>query len=294
MNGADLMLLHCEYGERTGKCVRQFIEENRLPDPDIIASHGQTVFHRPEAGMTFQLGSGAHIAAVTGIDTVCDFRIQDVALGGQGAPLVPVGDKILFGAYDYCLNIGGFANISYDNEKGERVAFDVVPANIVLNHYAAKKGLKYDEDGKLAATGKIVAELLDALNANPYFERPLPKSLGWETVEKEIIPLIDGFNASVEDVLRTYVEHIAIQIGRTAKRGKMLVTGGGALNGFLMERIRRHTQAGVIIPDKETVMFKEALVFALLGYLRIKNRINVLKSVTGARKDHVAGIVYKK
>ncbi len=292
MPGEALMQLHTEYGIYLGKQANRFLRDKKLPVPRIIASHGQTVFHQPEKGMTFQMGSGAHIAAVTGIDTVCDFRIQDVALGGQGAPLVPVGDKLLFGNYSYCLNIGGFANISYDNDEGIRMAFDVCPANIVLNYYARKTGREYDDNGNLSATGKIVGELFEKLNALPYYSMPVPKSLGWEWVEKKLIPLIDKFGLKTEDVLRTYVEHIAFQIGKTARKGKMLITGGGAFNGFLIERISAYSQAEVILPPKEIIMFKEALIFALLGYLKLNNRINVLSSVTGAKKDHVAGILY--
>ncbi len=293
LSGSDLMLLHAEYGEFLGENINFFLDKNNLPVPDIVASHGQTVFHQPEKRMTFQLGSGAHIAAVTGIDTVCDFRIQDVALGGQGAPLVPIGDKILFGDYTYCLNIGGFANISYDDESNERIAFDVVPANIVLNHYVARKGMAYDDEGKISATGKIHKALLARLNELGYFSKPLPKSLGWEFVEQQVIPLINSFDLPVEDILRTYTEHIAMQIGRIAGKGKMLVTGGGAFNRFLTERIQHYSGALAVIPDKETIQFKEALIFALLGYLKIKNRINVLKSVTGARKNHIAGILFR-
>ncbi len=290
--GENLIKLHVDYGIYLGKKVLEFINENKLPRPDYIASHGQTVYHRPEESYTFQLGSGAHIAATAGIDTVCDFRIQDVALGGQGAPLVPIGDKLLFEDYTYCLNIGGFANVSYDNHKEERIAFDVCPANIVLNFYAQKQGLEFDRDGELAGKGKIHTDLLNELENWPYYQKQPPKSLGWEDVTEEIIPKLEKFNLPAEDILATFTEHIALQIGKVARKGKMLVTGGGALNKFLVEKIRNHAQAEIVIPSNKLVMFKEALIFALLGYLKVTNRINVLKSVTGARKDHIAGVVY--
>jgi len=292
LEGEALLRLHTEYGKFLGRKVKEFLYRHDLPAPDIVASHGQTVYHRPESRMTFQLGSGAHLAAECGIDTVCDFRIQDVALGGQGAPLVPVGDKLLFADYPYCLNLGGFANISFDNERNQRIAYDIVPANIVLNYYARLKGKEYDENGRMAARGKIHQALLSRLDALPYFSRSIPKSLGWEFVEEHVLPLIDSYGLPVEDVLRTYTEHIARQIGKNVSQGKMLVTGGGAFNEFLMDRIRHYAAAEVIIPDKTLVMFKEALIFALLGYLKMKNQINVLKSVTGAQTDHVAGIFY--
>jgi len=292
MNGEQLQLLHTEYGTFLGEQINAFLKRHRLPQPDIIASHGQTVFHRPEKKMTFQLGSGAHIAATTGIDTVCDFRIQDVALGGQGAPLVPAGDKLLFGNYTYCLNIGGFANISFDNAKGERIAFDIAPANIVLDYFARQTGKPYDENGRLAASGNFHRELFERLNVLPYYSLPVPKSLGWEFVEENILPLIATFHLPVKDILRTYTEHIAYQTGKNVKEGTMLVTGGGAFNTFLMDRIKHYSPAEIVIPEKEIVMFKEALIFALLGYLKMKNRVNVLRSVTGAKKDHIAGILY--
>jgi len=290
--GEKLMLLHADYGRFLGKEVKKFLQRHGLPRPDIIASHGQTIFHQPDKRMTFQLGSGAHIAAESGIDTVSDFRTQDVAMGGQGAPLVPIGDKLLFDDYTYCLNIGGFANISFDNNEGRRIAFDTGPANIVLNEYARRLGKKYDKDGETAAAGKFHPGLFDALNRLDYYSLPVPKSLGWEYVEQTVIPLIDSYSLPPEDVLRTFSEHIAYQIGRQVKEGKMLVTGGGAFNKFLMQKIAEYSPAKPVIPDPELIMFKEALIFALLGYLKMKNRTNVLSSVTGASKDHVAGIFY--
>lgn len=296
----DLSRLHVEYGVFLAEKILSFIESSGGPRPDLIASHGHTVFHRPEEGYTVQIGSGAVIAARTGCKVVCDFRAQDVALGGQGAPLVPIGDALLFTKYDLCLNLGGFANISFDME-GERKAFDICPVNIVLNQYTRQIGLEYDDGGQLASEGNLHEGLLGALNDLPFYFTDRPKSLGYEFVVEQILPLIDSYGLPVTDVLRTFVEHAAQQIagvirkaGTVSDRGQVevLVTGGGAFNGFLIDRLRALSGSRIILPPREIIEFKEALIFAFLGLLRIQNKINCLKSVTGAAKDHSSGVVY--
>ena len=291
MSGVELIRLDARFGIFLGEQINRFIKRHAIDIVDLIASHGQTVFHRPEAGYTTQIGSGAHINAVTGIKTICDFRTQDVALGGQGAPLVPVGDRYLFGQYDYCLNIGGFANISF-KKNYKRLAYDICPANIVLNHYVAKKGLAYDDKGQIAASGTINTVLLDALNRLDFYQTDKPKSLGWEFVTEEIIPLIDSFSLKINDILKTYVEHIAIQIGENIVDGTLLITGGGAHNDYLIQRINKQSLSEIVIPDKMLIDYKEALVFGLLGLLKETGQINVLSSVTGSRIDHSSGVVF--
>ena len=284
--------LHSDYGLYLGGQVRDFIARNGLK-VDLVASHGQTIFHQPGVRFTAQIGSGAGIAAVSGIDTVCDFRTTDVALGGQGAPLVPIGDAVLFGDYDYCLNMGGFSNISFaDGER--RLAYDISPVNYVLNHYASLRGLAYDRDGALARSGKVCAELLARLNALDFYTQSGPKSLGREWVEEVVYPLIDSYGMSVEDVLATFVEHVAVQIGRNVRGGRVLVTGGGARNVYLLERMRAVApQADYVVPDPLTIDFKEALIFALLGALYVAGRPNCLATVTGAAHDNIGGCLYK-
>ncbi len=290
-NANDLMQLDADYGRFLGEKVLEFINKYQIDKVDLIASHGQTVFHQPQMGYTTQIGSGAHINAITGIKTICDFRTQDVALGGQGAPLVPIGDKLLFGQYKYCLNIGGFANISYENE-GKRLAYDICPTNIVLNHYVNKMGLAYDDEGKLARTGKINKQLLDKLNQLSFYSDEKPKSLGWEFVTESIIPLIDDYQLNIPDILATYTEHIAMQIAQKINGGQMLITGGGAFHKYMIERIEKQSNTSVIIPDKTTINYKEALIFALLGFLRDQNKVNILSSVTGSRFDHSSGVIF--
>ncbi|MBE0424764.1 MAG: anhydro-N-acetylmuramic acid kinase, partial [Lutibacter sp.] len=288
LSGEKLVKLDADYGIYLGKTLSTFIKENNIEKLDFIASHGHTIFHNPEKKYTLQIGNGPQITAITGIKTICDFRVQDLALGGQGAPLVPVGDELLFSEYDYCLNLGGFSNISF-NKNQQRIAFDICPVNIVLNHYVASLNMEYDDNGNIASEGNIDNNLLKALNSLAFYDDAKPKSLGYEFVAETIFPLIDKHNLSIKDVLRTFVEHIAIQISKKtdSDSGKtMLATGGGAFNTFLIERLQSHTKTQLIIPDETIINYKEALIFALLGFLKDEKKINCLKSVTGASKDH--------
>lgn len=291
LSGNDLIYLHGEYGIYTGEKINEFIAKTGFI-PEMIASHGHTVFHRPDEGFTFQLGNGANIAAVTGIPTVADFRNADVALGGQGAPLVPVGDRLLFPEYDYCLNLGGFANISFESNL-KRIAFDICPVNAVLNHLSQNLGFEFDQNGDLGRRGTIDAGLLNELNQISFYREKPPKSLGREWLEEVFLPVLEKASISIEDKLRTVYEHISMQIAAVVKRsGRMLVTGGGAFNLFLAERVAEKIPCQMVIPPAELVNFKEALIFALLGVLKTEGKINCLSSVTGAVKDHCCGVVF--
>lgn len=288
-----LLMLHNEYGIFLGISVAEFVKKHGLRKVDFIASHGHTIFHQPEKHFTFQLGNGAAIAARSSLPAVCDFRSLDVMLGGQGAPLVPIGDKLLFPEYDYCLNLGGIANISYEN-KGQRIAFDVCPVNIALNYLAGYLNKEYDKDGDIAAKGIVNNAVLKKLNALPYYKAAYPKSIGREWVEEKFLPLLDSWHAPVEDKIATVTEHIAMQIARVIKdtKAKVLVTGGGAFNKYLIKRIRALSAANVVVPDKEIINYKEALVFAFLGVLRWRGEINCLRSVTGASENNSGGAIY--
>lgn len=289
----ELKSLDISYGKYLGNVIKEFIKNHKIINVDFIASHGHTVLHQPEKGITLQIGSGEEIANVTGKKVVCDFRIQDVKLGGQGAPLVPVGDELLFSNYSFCINLGGFSNISYQ-QNNERIAFDICPVNIVLNHYVNKLGFEYDDEGKIAVSGEVNEELLSKLNQLNFYQIEPPKSLGLEWVQQYVFPLIDGFNLEIKDILRTFVEHIAVQISSIIKsNSSVLFTGGGVFNLFLIERIEFYSQSKYLIPNQQLINFKEALIFSLLGLLRIKNEINCLKSVTGATKNHSSGVVFK-
>ena len=289
LSAQDLFSLDAELGKYMGNEVQKFLAGTNSR-PDLIASHGHTVYHQPQRGFTVQIGNAAHIHAITGIRVISDFRSLDVALGGQGAPLVPVGDALLFPEYDYCLNLGGIANVSFD-DNGIRRAYDICACNMVLNHLAARKGLSYDPDGKMAASGSLIPDVSTHLDNWEYLAQRPPKSLGFEEVSASIFPLLTEDHA-VEDLLHTFVMHIAAQIAVSCrgKGGSILVTGGGAHNQFLISQLRDvMPEMEIVCPSKEIIDYKEALIFAFLGALRHNDRLNVLSSVTGAIRDHSGG-----
>lgn len=289
----DYFTLHAAYGKYIAGEITLFLK-TAGSIPDAIASHGHTVFHRPDLGFSTQIGCGATIAAHTRITTVCDFRSLDVAGGGQGAPLVPVGDTLLFGAYQACLNIGGIANISFDDQSRKRIAYDLCVANMALNYLAEKTGVAFDRGGALARSGKINTELLSRLNNLSYYSQKGARSLGREWFEKNM-ECIMREEVAVTDLLATLVEHIAHIIAHelnTHELKNVLVTGGGAFNTFLIETLKSKTNCEIVIPEEEIIHFKEALIFAFLGYLRLNKKINTLNSVTGAAQDSIGGAVY--
>ncbi len=277
-----------EYGLFLGKIINTFLSNNKV---DYIASHGHTIFHQPENNYTLQIGDGAAIAKATNITTINNFRSLDVSLNGQGAPLVPIGDLHLFPQYKYCINLGGFANISIKN-KQTITAFDICPVNIVLNKLCSKLSLEYDNKGEIARSGKLIPELLKRLNKLNFYSNPAPKSLGREWVEKNITPLIEMPHPTA-DLLHTFCEHIAQKIGKLLINDTALITGGGAYNSFLVERIKHYASAQIIIPNPTIIDFKEALLFGFLGVLRLRNEPNCLQSVTGAKRDNCGGEIYQ-
>ncbi len=290
-DGLELIQLHHEYGRYLGKLVSEFIGKTGT-SPSLVASHGHTIFHQPEQRIGFQLGCGLHLALETGITTISDFRSPDIALGGQGAPLVPAGDHYLFPEYDYCLNLGGISNVSYASNAG-RLAFDICPVNMAVNYLAGQLGEKMDAFGHLGAAGNIDNRLLEDLNKLEYYSLPPPKSLSREWFEKTFLPVLQHSGASLEDKFRSCYEHIAQQIAGILQAGKVLVTGGGAWNDFLMERIVHYASAECMIPNKKLVAFKESLLFAFLAVLRIRKEINCFASVTGASRDSSVGQIYE-
>lgn len=290
----QLHQLNKEYTKLLGGIIRNFIDRHKIANLDAVCSHGHTILHRPADGITLQIGNLPEIADYTQQQVVCDFRVQDVLMGGQGAPLVPIGDRLLFAEYRYCLNLGGFSNISYESE-GDRLAFDISPVNTVLNHYARLMGFDYDDHGMLARSGILNQRLLDELNSLDFYSRKPPKSLGFEFVREIVLPLINRHNLPHQDVLRTFCEHVALQIslGLPERKGRMLVTGGGAYHDFTISRMRAlMPEMSIEIPDAKTLEFKEALIFGLLGVLRLCGEDNVLASVTGATADHSSGKIF--
>jgi anhydro-N-acetylmuramic acid kinase len=303
LNALDYHLLHVEYGHYIGKQINKFISENNLQyQVALISSHGHTTFHIPAKKMTAQLGDGAAIAAETQLPVITDLRAMDLAFGGQGAPMVPIGEKLLLGDFDFFLNLGGIANISFKTEP--YIAFDICAANRVLNMLASDAGKEFDEGGQLAKSGKTDEDLLNKLNQLKYYALPHPKSLANDFGTDIVYPMIKDSKCKIADALRTYVEHIVIQIrgsiiGASShdsnKGSSMLVTGGGAFNSFLIERLREHLKdlnIQVVIPDENLVKYKEAMIMAFVGVLRWRQEYNLLSSVTGAARDSIGGALW--
>lgn len=303
MSAIEFVVLDIKLGEFMAEQLTNFMKRYQC-DIDLIANHGHTIFHRPHIGFSTQIGHGPTIAAKVGIPVVDNFRSLDVALGGQGAPLVPIGDRLLFGEYHYCLNLGGICNISFEND-GSRIAFDIGGCNIILNSLAQELEKPFDKNGDMAKEGKLIKSLFNELNALPYFQKPFPKSLGREWVDQAVFPIIEESDARVKDKLCTVCHHIAYQINRalelaipqTSKKGhknRLLITGGGAHNKFLIELINTYSpKIDVTVPDSSLINFKEALIFAFLGVLRWRGEVNTLRSVTGANRDACGGVIHR-
>jgi anhydro-N-acetylmuramic acid kinase len=293
LSSVGLLSLHAEYGHYIGKQCLRFIRKNRIRNIDAISSHGHTIFHQPEKGFTFQLGDGQAIHSTTNIPVIYDFRSLDVMLGGEGAPLVPIGDRLLFSSYDACLNLGGIANISMEVD-GKRRAFDLCYCNMALNHLMKEAGSPFDRNGKVASTGIVHHELLKNILDAYSSIRKKRRSLGREFFEIAIQPLLDNQHIPLASRLRTVCESVAVEVrdGLPPKGDlKLLATGGGSLNKFLLQKL--HDKLGsrveVVLPDKEIINFKEALIFAFLGVLRLRQEVNVLSSVTRASRDSCSG-----
>jgi len=299
LNALEYQLLHTAYGHYIGAQVNAFIERHDLHyKVAVIGSHGHTTFHVPEHRMTGQIGDGAAIAAETGLTVVSDLRALDVALGGQGAPIVPIGEQLLLGDYRYFLNIGGIANLSVKDSHYR--AFDVCAANRVLNLLAGDLGKEFDENGALAATGTVHEALLTELNALDFYQQPAPKSLANNFGTDTVYPLLKRYDVRVTDQLRTYVEHIVQQVARALETDdeygreeqQLLVTGGGALNRFLVGRLKEVLKVAVVVPDEKLVQYKEAMIMALIAVLRWREETNVLGSVTGASRNSAGGAMW--
>jgi anhydro-N-acetylmuramic acid kinase len=290
----ELKVIDEDYTRYLAIKIQDFINKHNIQNIDAICSHGHTALHQPEKKLTYQIGNLPILASLLQKTIVCDFRVQDVKLGGQGAPLVPIGDALLFSEYKFCMNLGGFANVS-TLINNEVIAYDICPVNIVLNYYIKKLGHDFDDEGKMASTGIVNNELLKSLNNLDFYKKPYPKSLGLEWVKSVIFSLIDSYGLEIKDILRTFVEHIALQISKeihAKNNSSVLVTGGGAYNVFLMESIKAHSNSKILMPSKEIIEFKEALIFGFLGVLKLREEINCLQSVTGASRNHSSGNIF--
>ena len=302
LSTSALAKLNRDYTALLNNFILNFIKTEQIEYLDLVCSHGHTVLHQPQCGKTLQIGNLEYLAKDLPCPVICDFRVQDVTLGGQGAPLVPIGDKMLFGHYQACLNLGGFANVSYskaidrlneDDSLDHISAFDITPLNIVLNHFARQLGADYDCNGAFAESGQIHQGLVSRLNSLEYYKRLPPKSLGLEWVLTNLFPIFDQFNLSPQDYLATVSRHMAYQIESICMSfDRVLVTGGGAFNKHLMNELKSFSSSRYVVPPSQLVMYKEALIFGFLGLLRWRNEINCLSSVTGARRDHSSGVIW--
>ncbi|QYA25335.1 anhydro-N-acetylmuramic acid kinase [Gramella sp. MT6] len=295
LDAPELTSLDSEYTDYLANVISEFITKYDIDLLDAVCSHGHTIKHRPKKGITLQIGNLPKLAKALKIPVVCDFRVQDVELGGQGAPLVPIGDRLFFPQYKYCINLGGFANVSLERNS-QRIAYDLCPVNTVFNYFMNKVGKEYDEDGQLARSGKINDELLQDLHSLSFYKKDPPKSLGIEWVNSDIIPLIEKYDLKIPDILKTFAVHAAIQIADSLDNDNasdVLLTGGGAFNNFFIEQLKLKSACNFIIPEKQLIDFKEALIFALLGVLKLRDEVNVLCSVTGAKMDHSSGRIYE-
>lgn len=293
LNAKDFLDLEKSYSEFMLECVRRF-EGQFNPDYSFIGIHGQTIFHQPASGFTYQMLDPTILAEALGKKVVFNFRQPDIDLGGQGAPLVPIADHLLFSQYHGCINLGGFANISFLNERNERIAFDLCPCNRILNRFASELGQAYDEAGAIARKGNKIDALLNELRSIPYYVVSGPKSLGEEYIMKFEEPILSKYqHFSVEDRLNTYVWHIAGCIKEhLVSNHSYLFTGGGAYNSYLMDCVKTEVDATIVVPEPILINMKEALSFSFLAYLRLSNQTNILSTVTGASRDHIAGSVY--
>ncbi len=295
LKGLELIELDIKFGQFVGSKINNFIKENKINPKQInlISSHGHTVFHQPEKGFTYQIGCGKEISINTNITSVSDFRSLDVAYGGQGAPLVPIGDLLLFNDYEYCLNIGGIANISFDNNK-KRIAGDIDFANINSNRLSKKLDHPMDENGNLAIRGEFNETLFNELRNCIFYQQPFPKSLGIEDYFNWYNPILKKYNISVNDQLHTtgilLCENIK-KVVESKEKNKLLITGGGAFNNFWTNTLKS-MKMNVVLPEKATIEYKEAIIFAFLGVLKLNNQVNILSSVTGAKKDLKSGTVF--
>jgi anhydro-N-acetylmuramic acid kinase len=288
----DLDKLDNDYTLLLSKQVLRFIEEFSINDIDAVCSHGHTVFHNPNNNYTYQIGNLPEISKKIGHKVVCNFREQDVILGGQGAPLVPVGEKYLFNEYDACINLGGFANISKTQDE-KLIAYDICPVNTVLNYLSNKMNLDFDKNGEISKTGNIIEDLYSRLNKLDYYNNVYPKSLGIEWVHSNIIPLLDEYPSHIIDLLHTYSHHIAEQVSKNIiNETNILVTGGGAKNNFLIDLINKNLNNNVVIPDNTLIDYKESIIFGFLGVLKLLNINNCYSSVTGSSKDHCSGHIF--
>lgn len=289
----ELEVLDLDFTNYLSTKILKFFYQYGIKNIDAIGSHGHTIFHQPDQGFTKQIGNRIELSILTKSKVICDFRTQDVSLGGQGAPLVPIGDLLLFEDFQACLNMGGFANLSIKTNN-EIIAYDICPINTVLNFLSTKINLDFDPAGENAEEGNFISEFYNVLEALPYYKKSPPKSLGIEWVNENIFDVLNKFSLHpIEDLLHTYGIQIAHQIAVNLQGiDSVLVTGGGAYNSFLIKQIQKQTATKIILPVMELIDFKEAVIFGFLAVLKLRGEVNCLSSVTGALRNHSSGKIF--
>ena len=291
LDALSLKILDLDLGEFFKNEISKFIQSSESKF-DLISSHGHTVFHDPKKKLTYQIGNPFIIYSSIRIPVVFNFRELDVIMSGEGAPLVPYGDKKLFNEFDYCINIGGILNISKLYEK-KLIGYDICPGNIILNKFSRKLRKEYDIDGRLSSSGNFNSTLFKVLNEIDYYKGEIPKSLDISYIEKIYYPLFTDIDP--KDILHTYVNHIAYQINNAIqkKKSRVLLTGGGAFNAHILKKISYYNKHDhkFIVPNKDIIIFKEAIIFAFLGFLKLLKKKNISKSVTGSNFSSSSGLI---
>lgn len=290
LKARSLFLLDQQYGNWMGEQIRHWRSKNKHK-VDLIGVHGHTVFHEPKEGFSIQIGNGANVCVATGIPTVDRFREKDIILGGQGAPLVPFGERLLWPQYQVFINLGGIANVATHGSTTR--AWDIAPCNQVLNHLAKLAGKDYDENGQIAREGALDPQWLENLRSLDYFSKPAPKSLSNQWTQE----VLHQAPNNIKDALNTYVHFLGEQIAADLKAvpdGQVvLITGGGAYNSYLIETIKKMSPGlQFVLPEHQLIAYKEALVFGLMALHRQLELPNVLSSVTGALRDSVSGVLH--
>lgn len=293
LSSEELILLDVDYGKWIAKQLNKMTFNAQHP-PQFIALHGHTVFHEPKKGYSTQIGSGHHLAALTGITAITDFRQKNIALGGQGAPLVPFGDKYLFSGYDAYLNLGGICNASVIKED-KILAWDISACNQVFNHIAMQLGKAFDKDGVIAISGELKEDLLLDLEDLLYYKEKAPKSLSNQWVKRYFLPIVDRSKHSLADKMHTAMEHIAMRICadlEEQKVEKVLVSGGGVYNNALWQYLNANKKIKFFKPSDQIIKYKEALIFAFLGLYKLYNKDNILSSYSGAKQNCSGGVIF--
>jgi anhydro-N-acetylmuramic acid kinase len=298
LNAFQIADLDAYFALFSAHSIRDFTN-NWIGGISLVVSHGHTLYHNPANAVSWQIGNGGIIAAVTGIDTLCDLRVQDVALGGQGAPLAALVDLNLFKDYTGLLNLGGIANITI-NQSNTVYSWDISPCNQVFNHLAQKEGKEFDKGGSIARSGKILMELIHKWQENTYFSQMPPKSMDNTWVKENYIKEIDKIDQPVKILMASFAEFVAIQLSKDLKSldlnpGKILVTGGGAFNAHFISRLKVHLSPlnwVVEVAEESLINYKEAMLMAYMGHRYINKKTNTISTATGAEKDLISGALY--